>query len=120
MCLVISTNLHINLMYWTYNFEIPYQVTISSREEWLSEKYIEKGDTKFFTDSSSKTEHGTGFGIDGEFVVEKNFINTAATVFQAEAKAITYCAELIYNRGAKDKEIYILIYWQWISLKSNK
>ena len=55
----------------TYNFEIPYQVEIPSREEWLSGKYIEKGDKRFYTDGS-KTEHGTGFGIYGEFVVEKH------------------------------------------------
>lgn len=43
---------------------------VPSREEFLFGKYIEKGNTKFFTDDS-KAEHGTGFGIDGEFVVEK-------------------------------------------------
>ena len=53
-----------------YNFEFPYQVLIPTREEWLLNKYDEQHGTKFFTDGS-KTEDGTGFGIHGEFEVEK-------------------------------------------------
>ena len=65
-----------DIMLPKYNFEFPYQVTIPSREEWASKSYDEQEGTKFFTDGS-KTEHGTGYGIYGEFEVEQNLTNTA-------------------------------------------
>jgi hypothetical protein len=61
----------------------------------LLNKYDEQNVTKFFTDGS-KTQDGTGFGIHGEFEVEKSLNNTA-TVFQAEAKVISYCQEQSYS-----------------------
>ena len=91
-----------------YNFEFPFQVIIPSREEWILNKYDQQSASNFFTDGS-KTLDGTGFGIHGEFEVEKSLNNTA-TVFQAEAKAISYCAELLCTRDTKNKTINIYIY----------
>jgi len=89
-----------------YNFDLPFKVKIPTRSEWHTNDLNEiETDLKFYTDGS-KTEEGTGFGIYGNIEISRNMENTS-TIFQAEAKAITTCAEEILKQNIKDKDIHI-------------
>ena len=89
-------------------------------QNWHDHKYDEEPGIQFFTDGS-KTEQGTGFGIYGEINVSKKLWDYA-TVFQAEALAINYCAKEIVQKDMQNEEIHIFSDSQSVlkALQSNK
>ena len=87
-----------------YNFDLPFKVEIPTRQEW-ERKEISNDSLNFYTDGS-KTENGTGFGVLGIIEISKR-MNNLATVFQAEAKAITTCATEIMKWNIKNRKIRI-------------
>ncbi len=54
----------------------------------------------------SKTNEGTGFGTHGLFEISRN-MNNMATLFQAEAKAVSVCAKEIENMNIRGRQIII-------------
>ena len=54
----------------------------------------------------SKINEDTGFGIHGQFKISWN-MNNMATIFQAEAKAVSVCAEEIGKMNIRGRQIII-------------
>ena len=102
-----------------YHFDLPFKVTIPTRQEWVINEM--NGDALNFYTDGSKTENGTGFGVYGTIKISKS-MNELATIFQAEAKAITTCAEEIVKENIKDRKICIFSDSQAVlkSLLNNK
>ena len=103
-----------------YNFDHSFKVKIPTRQEWALNEGNNNETLKFYTDGS-KNENGTGFGIFGTTTISKS-LNKLATVYQAEAKAITICAEEIVKEQIQNKKIQIFSDSQAVlkSLTNNK
>ena len=71
---------------------------------------------KLYTDGS-KTDHGIGFGVFGEFNTSKRLWNHA-TIFQAEALAINFTAKQIIKEKIKNNKINIFSDSQSVVLKA--
>lgn len=94
-----------------YHFEKPFQITISSREEWKDkETEITSGPEQltWYTDGS-KTEVGTGAGVYG-YKPRKDLkysLGKHMTVFQAEASALHACVRENLRKKYKKQKISI-------------
>lgn len=90
------------------NYDIPYQVIMSSRQEWEEGgPNIPPGSIKFYTDGS-KMNNLAGSGVYGSRTKTSIHLGQWSTVFQAEIYAILECALLCLKRKYRHASICIL------------
>ena len=93
----------------TYNFHQNFQTYITSRNIWHEKQWkFKKNDVIWYTDGS-KTDEGTGAGING-VKPEKSIsisLGNHCTVFQSEVIAITECLRENVNMQHSGKSIHI-------------
>ena len=95
-----------DIMTVRHNFELPFEVIIPERSEWLSGN-LENQAIVFYTDGSRK-EGKVGIGVTGPGIRLSKALGSTPFIFQAEIHAIELCVDKCLKRGdLRGKHIHI-------------
>ena len=102
--LINSTDITIPKKNFTSNFS----TTILEGKDWNIEKLALEANTSTWYTDGSKTNEGTGFGVNGPNVKKSVSLGYNATIFQAELVAIHDCIQTILSSNPKGGRYAIL------------
>ena len=85
-----------------------FSTTILEAENWnIDDLHLERNTSVWYTDGS-KTDEGSGYGVNGPRTKKSVSLGINATIFQAELLAIHDCVECIHSHKPKGSSFAIL------------
>ncbi|XP_071053190.1 uncharacterized protein [Onthophagus taurus] len=107
-CLNHLIEIKTDLIPTEYNFNQPYKVIFSSRDDWAKGgPQLKRGALAWYTDALKTVRSGVGMGISGPNSHIKLPLSSDLTIFQEEVLAINFCTALNLQKGQKGASINI-------------